>query len=188
MTTPSDVRHVLLDRDGVLNREFDRPVTSIRQWEWEEGAVEGLRALAARRISVSVVTNQSAIGRGTTTAGDVAQVHAWLHHRLTALGLEVVGIFVCPHRPEDGCDCRKPRPGLLSTAIAASGIDTGRTLLIGDDQRDLEAARNAGVAGALVATVKGTAVAETLGTTCHAHLADAVLDRCGPPVAMSIAP
>lgn len=151
------VRHLLLDRDGVLNRECSAPVASIDAWEWEEGALEALPLLGDAGVAVSVVTNQSAIGRGLVAASAVDGLHRWLVATMVEHGVHVVGIFVCPHLPGDGCACRKPEPGLVDRAVRASSIPRSASLLIGDDDRDLAAGLAAGVPSALVRTGKGAA-------------------------------
>ncbi|MFM7069196.1 MAG: HAD-IIIA family hydrolase, partial [Actinomycetes bacterium] len=158
-TARPTVTHVLVDRDGVLNRELgDGWVTSLGEWAWEEGAVEALRRLAEAGIGISVVTNQSCIGRGTATAADVERLHEEIAAQLRASIGVTPTFFVCPHAPDDGCSCRKPLPGLLRTAISQSGSAASNTVMIGDDLRDLRAGRAAGVATALVRTGKGSQV------------------------------
>ena len=159
------LRHVIVDRDGVLNCETPTPVRTPDEWTWERGAIEALAHLARHGVAVSVATNQSAIGRGTATRAEVDAVHRWLAAELRSMGLRVVGVFMCPHAPEAKCDCRKPRPGLVDEALAAGGFAPSETVFIGDDLRDLEAGRTAGTAVALVRTGKGVATEAALGGT-----------------------
>lgn len=155
----ADVRHVVLDRDGVLNREFpagwlDDPA----DWRWVEGSLEALRLLGRSGRRISVVTNQSGIGRGRVSRESVDDVHDWLRREAEAAGASLDRILMCPHAPDEGCDCRKPRPGMVLDAVRRSGIPARETLLIGDDLRDLEAGLAAGVRVALVRTGKGDSV------------------------------
>lgn len=160
---PAPIRHVVLDRDGVLNRELeDGWLTDVGQWEWEEGALDALTIWSAHGILVSVATNQSGIGRGVTSRQAIDRVHDWLRAELESRGVELVDIFVCPHAPEEGCDCRKPRAGLIRQAVQRSGVPAAATIVIGDDLRDLEAGRAAGVRVALVCTGKGRRVRGSL--------------------------
>ncbi|MCU1497022.1 MAG: D-glycero-beta-D-manno-heptose,7-bisphosphate 7-phosphatase [Acidimicrobiales bacterium] len=153
---PAEVRHVLVDRDGVLNRELDDGwLAEPGGWRWEQGALAGLGALARRGIAVSVVTNQSGIGRGLVASADVARIHAWLAAELHRMGVDLRGIYVCPHAPDARCACRKPAPGLLDQAVRASAVPKSATLLVGDAGRDLAAAGSAGIAAVLVRTGKG---------------------------------
>jgi phosphoheptose isomerase len=154
---PVGVRHLLLDRDGVLNREapgggwIERP----EDWEWAPGALDGLRLAAGAGMRVSVVTNQSGIARGAVAAKAVEAVHRRMIAEARAAGGRIDAVFVCPHAPEDGCACRKPAPGLLREAMDAAGSGPAETLLVGDSARDLAAARAAGVRAVLVRTGKG---------------------------------
>lgn len=151
--------HVILDRDGVLDREpAEGWLTDRADWVWEDGALDGLDALAALAadgVAVSVATNQSGIGRGAVSAAEVSTLHEWLARDLRARGLNLVGIFTCPHAPDDGCRCRKPAPGLVLDAVAASGVPPEQTVFVGDAERDVVAARAAGVEPLLVRTGKG---------------------------------
>lgn len=170
------IAHVVLDRDGVLcverpGRWLDDPA----DWRWERGARPGLERLARAGVPVSVATNQSGIGRGVVDEARVVALHGWLAGQLRGLGVELVGIFVCPHAPDAGCRCRKPAPGLVLDATAASGVAAAQTVVVGDAVRDLEAARAAGARSALVRTGKGAdtdpAAADWVGADLDAVVA-----------------
>ncbi|MGA9335061.1 MAG: HAD-IIIA family hydrolase [Rudaea sp.] len=151
------INHVILDRDGVLNLEAPDGgyVTNWSQWRWLPGAREGLAMLGAAGVCVSVATNQAGVGRGIVSQADLDVIHAHMTHG-AALGGGVIGrVFVCPHAPDSGCDCRKPAPGLLNQAIEATGIPRQMTIAVGDDLRDVEAAWAANVSVAVVRTGKG---------------------------------
>jgi D-glycero-D-manno-heptose 1,7-bisphosphate phosphatase len=144
-------RAVFLDRDGTLMPEIGalgRP-EAVRLMP---GVGAALRALAKAHYELVVVSNQSAVGRGAVTADQVMAVNAALRRALRAEGVELAGIFICPHRPEDGCDCRKPLPGLFHQAAAALDLALGASWLIGDSTRDTDAAASAGVRGILLQT------------------------------------
>lgn len=161
------VRHLILDRDGVLNREDPSGgwIARPEDWIWEDGALEGLRLARAADLWVSVATNQSGIGRGVIQARQVEAVHSRMLREASADGGRIDAIFVCPHAPEAGCLCRKPAPGLVLNAVEASGIAASQTVVVGDAARDLESARAAGVRFALVRTGKGkTSELELAGT------------------------
>jgi D-sedoheptulose 7-phosphate isomerase len=151
------IRHVILDRDGVLNVEQAGGgwVSDWSQWRWLPGATEGLRALTAAGMRVSIATNQSGVGRGLVARSDVDALHARMIADAASEGATIDRVFVCPHAPEERCDCRKPGSGLFLEAIAASGIPAGETMALGDDLRDLQGAWSAGVSAALVRTGKG---------------------------------
>jgi len=150
-------RHVILDRDGVLNVEPpDRGyVLRPADFRWLPGALTSLAALRHAGIRLSVATNQSGVGRGLMTRAQLEAVHDRMVAEAAAAGGAIDEVLVCPHAPDADCPCRKPRPGLIQTAIARSGIPACETLGVGDDERDLLALQSAGVAAALVRTGKG---------------------------------
>lgn len=156
-------RHVILDRDGVLNREGAGFVSEPSQFHWLPGALEGLALMRSAGLHLSVATNQSGVGRGIMSPEQLGAVHARMLEDARAHGAALDALLVCPHAPEANCSCRKPAPGLIEAAIARAGIPAGETLVVGDDQRDLEAAARAGVACVLVRTGKGTRTEAQLG-------------------------
>lgn len=179
----SNVRHVIVDRDGVLNKELasgwlDDPA----DWRWVEGSLEALEVLSRAGRRISVVTNQSGIGRGRISRASVDRVHAWLRAEAESAGATLDAIFMCPHAPGESCDCRKPRPGMVLVAIRQSGISPGETLMIGDDLRDLEAGRSAGVRVTLVRTGKGESVRSRVpaGTPVFADFLTVARKIAGP--------
>ena len=175
--------HLILDRDGVLNREAESGwLSSPEQWVWEQGSLEALERLARAEIKISVVSNQSGIGRGAVSREEVDALHRWLESELADRGVRLVGIFICPHAPGDGCDCRKPLPGLVRQAIDRSGVPSGESMLIGDDIRDLEAGAAAGVRVAMVLTGKGERVRDQLepNTLVFGNLLEAVVSIVEP--------
>jgi D-glycero-D-manno-heptose 1,7-bisphosphate phosphatase len=158
------VRHLIVDRDGVLNAEpaGGEFVREPAQFHWLPGSLEALARLSAARIRVSVASNQSGVGRGLMSPAELARVHARMTDSAAAAGGAIDAIFCCPHAPDAGCECRKPAPGLVLAAIRASGIEPAATLVVGDDARDVAAARAAGVAAALVRSGKGRTVERAL--------------------------
>lgn len=149
MTTgrAADPRAVLFDRDGTLivdvpyNGDPDRV-------EVMPGAAAALSLLRAKGILTGVVTNQSGIGRGIVSADDVARVNERVD--------ELLGPFdtwrVCPHREEDDCCCRKPRPGMLLQAVSDLGVAPGEVTYVGDIGTDMQAAAAAGIRGVMIPT------------------------------------
>ena len=153
------IRHVVLDRDGVLNVEDPDGgyVLAPEALVLIDGAVAAVEQLRAAGIELSVATNQSCVGRGLLTLPKLESIHAKLRAQT---GIE--RIYACPHAPDARCRCRKPGPELLERAIADSGIAAQDTIFIGDSARDLEAADKAGITGWLVRTGKGRATEQTL--------------------------
>ena len=153
------IRHVILDRDGVLNEEPDDGghVADPANFCWLPGALAALAALRTLGVRISVVTNQSGIGRGHMTEFELAAVHDKMTLDAQRVQGSIDAIFYCPHAPDAGCSCRKPAPALIEAAIDRSGIPRVNTLVVGDAARDLDAARAAGVRAALLRTGKGRA-------------------------------
>ncbi|HXE65774.1 MAG TPA: HAD-IIIA family hydrolase [Rhodanobacteraceae bacterium] len=163
----SSIRHVILDRDGVLNAEprDGGYVVDWAQWRWLPGALESLALLGSKGVRISVATNQSCVGRGIVSREQIDVVHARMLDEAAQAGATIGHVFVCPHAPEQGCDCRKPAPGLLLQALDATGSARNATVVLGDDFRDLQAAESAGIAAVLVRTGKGSlAEAAVAGT------------------------
>jgi histidinol-phosphate phosphatase family protein len=137
---------VILDRDGTLNLRPPRAqyVTGPEEFEWMPGALEALRMLNAAGYRVAVVTNQAGIGRGAMTEEQLAAVHRKMTSEAEQAGGRIDAVYHCPHAWDDGCDCRKPAPGLLFQAQHDFDLDLTRTPFIGDDERDAQAAHAAG--------------------------------------------
>ena len=154
---PTDIRHLILDRDGVLNQEAPQHGYILRpaDFKWLPGSLEALVLLSRAGLRLSVATNQSAVGRGLMTQAQLDQVFAAMRTQAASAGAPLSGVYFCPHSPDAHCDCRKPAPGLIVAAVRDSGIPAAQTLLVGDDVRDVAAARAAGVHAALVRTGKG---------------------------------
>jgi D-glycero-D-manno-heptose 1,7-bisphosphate phosphatase len=148
-------RTVILDRDGtiVVDRDYlDDPA----QLQFLPGALEGLRLLRERGHRLVVVTNQSGVGRGRFPLARVAEVHARLGHLLREAGAAIDGIYYCPHRPEDRCECRKPKPALVLQAAAELGFEPAASVVIGDKSSDIELGRNLGATTMLVSATGRT--------------------------------
>lgn len=143
---------LFLDRDGVINRERGMHTWRLDEFEVLPGVPGAVRAANAAGLVVVVITNQSGIGLGLYGHADVERVHAYLHRQLAKEGAHLDAVYYCPHHPEQGrCLCRKPGNLLFQRAIARFGIDAARSLMVGDRQRDVDAANAAGVRGILVA-------------------------------------
>ncbi len=142
-------RFVFLDRDGTLVRDRGY-VHRLEDYELLPGVVSGLRKLARAGFRLVVVTNQSGIGRGYFSAGDFARFQTQLTADLVGQGVRVERTYHCPHRPDEGCGCRKPAPALLERAQRELGADLGASWVIGDSESDVELAKRAGCRGAVL--------------------------------------
>jgi D-glycero-D-manno-heptose 1,7-bisphosphate phosphatase len=143
---------VILDRDGVLNEKPPRAeyVRRPEDFIWLPGARDALAMFAEAGWRVVIISNQAGIARDVMTAADLEAVHQHMCGETEAAGGHIERIYVCPHGWDEACDCRKPSPGLLFQAQRDLHLDLTRTFFIGDDERDLEAARAAGCPAALV--------------------------------------
>lgn len=148
---------VFLDRDGVINENRDDYVKAWGEVRFLPGVLEALARLAATPFRIVLTSNQSPIGRGILTRAQVDAVNHRLVTEIEARGGRVDGVYYCPHRPEEGCECRKPRPGLLLQAAQELDLDLGGSHLVGDAVSDVEAALTAGVQPVMVRTGRGAA-------------------------------
>lgn len=134
---------ILIDRDGTIIRDVHH-LTRPDQVEILPGAVERIREVNDAGLVVCVVSNQSVVGRGMCSIDDVLEVHSLLDRRLRDKGAVIDSFVFCPHHPDDGCFCRKPRPGLLYQAAVRHQLDLRECLMIGDAVSDGQAAEAAG--------------------------------------------
>ncbi len=142
---------IILDRDGVLNkRPKSRYVRTWDDWEWIPGAKEAIKMLKNAGYRIILVTNQSGISRKTMTELDLHIIHEKMQKELSRKGNCIDKIYYCPHGPDDNCECRKPKPGMLLQAQRDFNLDLSKTYFIGDDERDMQAGNAAGCKTLLV--------------------------------------
>ena len=142
-------RFIFLDRDGTLVRDAGY-VHRLDDYELLPGVVAGLRKLTRAGYRLAIVTNQSGIGRGYYDVAAFERFQARLVGELASAGLLVEQSYHCPHRPDEGCACRKPAPGLLERARDELGADLPTSWVIGDGEADVELAMRAGCRGAVL--------------------------------------
>ncbi len=136
---------IFIDRDGVVNcRRVDDYVLDWSQFVFVDGIREALRELATLRLPMILISNQSAVGRGLLTAEQLEAITQRMWKILEGDGTLLTAAYFCPHRPDEKCACRKPRPELLRQAAADFAIDLTRSVFIGDSDADVKAARAAG--------------------------------------------
>lgn len=148
-------RLVILDRDGVINADSDAYIKSPREWRPLPGSLRAIRELCRAGFDVVVATNQSGVGRGLFDGETLAAIHRRMRDSVQAAGGRLAGIYFCPHRPDEGCSCRKPAPGLLQQIARDFSRPLDDVPVIGDSARDLEAAVAVGARPILVRTGKG---------------------------------
>lgn len=146
---------LILDRDGVINEDSDEFIKNEREWIALPGSVEAIAALYRGGYQIYIATNQSGLGRGLFQQQDLEAMHQKLRRKVAEQGGDIAGIFYCPHKPEAGCNCRKPAPGLLLQIQEHWGSPVSGAPLVGDSLRDLEAGLAAGCRPILVKSGKG---------------------------------
>ncbi|MCI0461149.1 MAG: HAD family hydrolase [Gemmataceae bacterium] len=163
-------RFVVLDRDGTLIVERHY-LSDPGQVELLPGVAAGLSRLRDLGLGLVVVTNQSGVGRGYFDEARLDLIHQRLTDLLHVEGVRLDGIYSCPHRPEDGCECRKPRPGLLRQAAEQLGFDARASFVIGDKPCDVELGRAVRATTLLVRTGYGAQFAKD-PTVAPDHVVD----------------
>jgi D-glycero-D-manno-heptose 1,7-bisphosphate phosphatase len=148
-------RYVLLDRDGVINQDSDDFIKSPEEWLPITGSLEAIALLNEHGYKVVVITNQSGVARGLFDSAMLEKIHAKMRRLTEEKGGKIEAIYFCPHGPDDGCNCRKPKPGLLETFAADYKVSLSNMAVIGDSLRDLQSAQVVGASPMLVKTGKG---------------------------------
>ena len=146
---------VILDRDGVINHDSPEFIKSPDEWEPIPGSLDAIARLCDGGFTVTVATNQSGVGRGLLDEDTLQRIHRKMVESVRAAGGELTAIAYCPHRPDEGCGCRKPETGLLEALARNSGCTLADVPCIGDSTRDLEAATRTGARPILVLTGNG---------------------------------
>jgi len=138
------LKTVFVDRDGVINQERSDYVKSISELEIYPNVAKNIKLLKDAGFLVIVITNQSAVNRGIVTHETINQIHNSIQDHLKKYGTFLDGFYYCPHTPNENCNCRKPKSGLLQQAILELNIDLNSSWMIGDRDSDIEAAISIG--------------------------------------------
>jgi D-glycero-D-manno-heptose 1,7-bisphosphate phosphatase len=146
---------VILDRDGVINEDSDDFIKTLDEFIPLPGSLEAISRLKQAGYQIAVATNQSGLFRGYLDQNTLNAMHDKLNNLLAEVGGSIDGFFYCPHGPDEGCDCRKPKPGLYNQISQQFNLLLEGVPVIGDSLRDLEAARAVGAKPILVRTGKG---------------------------------
>lgn len=155
-------RLIILDRDGVINEDSDSFIRCGAQWQAIEGSLEAIALLVRHGFTVTVASNQSGLARGYFDLAALNDIHGTMVAAVAAAGGHIDRIVFCPHGPEEGCDCRKPAPGLLLQLAEHYAVSLQDIPFIGDSLGDLAAARAVGARGILVRSGKGRATEAAL--------------------------
>ena len=157
---------VFLDRDGVINQDSPDYIKCWAEFHFIPGSLDAIARLTRGGCSVIVITNQSAVNRQMVTLEDLEAMHRRLSQAVSDSGGRITDIFVCPHRPDEGCDCRKPKPGLIFSARDRYGIDLSNAVMVGDSVKDILAGQAAGCGRTvLVQTGNGMTAIQSLEET-----------------------
>lgn len=159
---------VFLDRDGTII-EDEGYLADASRVRLLPGVIPALRSFRERGMMLVVVSNQSGIPRGLITAEQHAQVSARFEAVLMSEGVPLDATYYCEHLPEEGCGCRKPRPGMLEQAAREHGIDLSRSWMVGDKLSDIAAGRAAGCRTALLGEGKDAASAPAIAPDHRAN-------------------
>jgi len=146
---------IILDRDGVINEDSDDYIRSPSEWRPIPGSLEAIARLNRAGYRVVVATNQSGVGRGLFDIETLNAIHDRMRAQLAEAGGSIDAIFFCPHRPQDACPCRKPKPGMLLEIGARLRVSLVGVPTVGDSWRDIEAAQAVSARPILVRTGKG---------------------------------
>jgi D-glycero-D-manno-heptose 1,7-bisphosphate phosphatase len=148
-------RHILLDRDGVINQDSDDFIKSPDEWLPIDGSLEAIALLNQHGYKIAVITNQSGLARGLFDEAMLEKIHAKMHRLVAEKGGKIDAVYFCPHGADSACHCRKPKAGLILQCAGDYSINLPETVMVGDSYRDLQAALAAGALPVLVKTGKG---------------------------------
>jgi len=145
-------RALFLDRDGVINKKGKSYYIHRREdFEFNKGIFDALRAFADRGFKIIIITNQGGIAKGLYTEEDTRALHDYMAGQFALEGITITAVYYCPHHPDiEECNCRKPGNQLFEQAISHFEIDRHSSLMIGDSDIDIEAAKRSGIKGVLV--------------------------------------
>jgi D-glycero-D-manno-heptose 1,7-bisphosphate phosphatase len=146
---------VILDRDGVINRDSVNFIKSPNEWIALPGSLEAIALLNQSGFRVAIATNQSGISRGLFDMATLNAINDKMHRALAQMGGRIDAMFYCPHAAEDNCTCRKPKTGMVEDIARRFSIDLNEVFAVGDSLRDLQAFSDAGCKPILVRSGKG---------------------------------
>lgn len=163
---------IILDRDGVINEDSDDYIKRPEEWIPIAGSLDAIARLNHAGYAVAIASNQSGIARGYFSMESLAAMSVKMSDMLAQYGGRIDAMVFCPHGPKDGCDCRKPKPGMLIEIGNRFRTSLGNVLFVGDNINDIKAAQAAGVKPVLVRTGKGK---QTVATLAENNFQDVVV-------------
>jgi D-glycero-D-manno-heptose 1,7-bisphosphate phosphatase len=145
----------ILDRDGVINRPSAAYIKSVEEWRPLPRSIDAIAQLSKAGYKIAIATNQSAIGRGLFDVGELNAMHRKMNRAVEAAGGRIDAIFFCPHIASINCECRKPKPGMLLEILRRFSLPATEAFMVGDNERDILAAKAANIRPYLVLTGDG---------------------------------
>lgn len=142
-------RAVFIDRDGTINVNFGY-INNPDDFKMYPGVKDGIKLLKDNGFKIIIITNQSGIARGYFSEETLEKIHEKMKSELSKEGAMIDAIYFCPHHPDEKCNCRKPKPGMLEKAIKDFNIDIEKSFIIGDRMLDVEAGHKIGCKTVLV--------------------------------------
>ena len=147
---------IILDRDGVINYDSTKYIKNADEWVAMDDSLVAIANLTNLDYKIIICSNQSGIGRGLFTMEELNEMHEKMHKLVNQAGGEITAIFICPHTPDDDCNCRKPKPGMIYEICERFNVeDISKVMMVGDSERDLEAIHSASGIPVLVKTGNG---------------------------------
>jgi len=146
---------IVLDRDGVINHDSDDYIKSQDEWQPIDGSLEAIARLNHAGYIVAIASNQSGLARGYFDIEVLTAMHKKMDELLAKIGGHIDAVFYCPHGPDDACQCRKPKPGMLLDIGQRFNVPLKQVIFVGDSIADINAANNANAKAVLVRTGKG---------------------------------
>ncbi|ARU86491.1 D-glycero-beta-D-manno-heptose 1,7-bisphosphate 7-phosphatase [Pseudomonas sp. M30-35] len=146
---------LILDRDGVINHDSDAYIKSVEEWIPIPSSITAIADLSKAGWTIAIATNQSGIGRGYYGVAELDAMHQRMRQLVAEQGGEIGLILYCPHGPDEGCACRKPKPGMLHSIAAHYAVELKGVWFVGDSSGDLQAATTVDCQPVLVKTGKG---------------------------------
>ncbi|MFT4630757.1 MAG: D-glycero-D-manno-heptose 1,7-bisphosphate phosphatase [Dinoroseobacter sp.] len=166
---------IILDRDGVINKDSAEFIKTPEEWIPIKGSLEAIARLSQAGYDVVIITNQSGIGRGLISADMLGQIHVRMIDYIRQAGGKIQSILFCPHLPSDDCDCRKPEAGLYRELAEQMNISYSGVYSVGDSERDLLAAKEAGAVPILVKTGNGKKTKQKINADSSDVLGDVLV-------------
>lgn len=147
---------LILDRDGVINKDSDKFIKHVDEWEEIPESIAAIAQLTQNNWTIVVCTNQSGIARGFFSIEELNEIHLKMYKAVAQQGGAIAAVFFCSHQAEDQCECRKPKPTMILDICERFNVDDiSKIAFVGDSIRDLEAIASAGGIPILVKTGNG---------------------------------